>query len=95
MVAPTRTDVLFALSPWTQWAAVKIQYSLITEALLTTNEKLRENNYLRILTELHEKAVYLPISFSGAVALSGQKLKDFEMAHMTYIVPFEDMELKE
>ncbi len=69
--------------------------SLITEALLTTNEKLRENNYLKILTELHEKAVYLPISFSGAVALSSKKLKDFEMAHMTYIVPFEDMELKE
>ncbi len=66
---------------------------LITEALLTADDNVRRENYKIVLTELHEKAVYLPISFSGSIAISGKRVKDFEMAHMTYYVPFEEMKL--
>ncbi|WP_070969452.1 nickel ABC transporter substrate-binding protein [Vibrio sonorensis] len=66
---------------------------LITEALLTPDDDVRRENYKIVLTELHEKAVYLPISFSGSVAISGKRVADFDMAHMTYYVPFEEMKI--
>ncbi len=66
---------------------------LITEALLTPDDAVRQENYKYVLTELHEKAVYLPISYSGSISLSTQRVEDFDMAHMTYYVPFEKMKL--
>lgn len=66
----------------------------ISEALITTEEKTRQQLYSYILGNLHEQAVYLPISYTKNMAVYNKKVIDVEFLPSSYEIPLELMDTK-
>jgi len=66
----------------------------IGEALVSTDEEVRRDLYRRILTVLHDQAVYLPISYPTAILAHGPKLTGVGFGATRYEIPFAAIGLK-
>ena len=64
----------------------------IEEALLSTDEKTRQELYDYILTTLHEQAVYLPISYGTNLTVYHKNIKGLEFGQMNSEIPFEKID---
>ncbi|WP_240762782.1 nickel ABC transporter substrate-binding protein [Paenibacillus thalictri] len=64
----------------------------IEEALLSTDEKKRQELYDYILTTLHEQAVYLPISYGTNLTVYHKNIKGVQFGQMNSEIPFEKMD---
>lgn len=64
----------------------------IEEALLSTDEKTRQELYKYILTTLHEQAVYLPISYGTNLTVYHNNIKGLQFGQMNSEIPFEKMD---
>ncbi len=65
--------------------------SKISQALATTGEGQRQELFRWILTELHRQAVYLPLTYSAAVAVHRQDLGGLRFGHLMDQIPFEEL----
>ncbi|WP_147818681.1 nickel ABC transporter substrate-binding protein [Salidesulfovibrio onnuriiensis] len=63
----------------------------IGEALISVDEKKRQDLYRYILTTLHEQAVYMPLSYMTNIYVHRPELKGVEFGHTKYEFPFETM----
>ena len=63
----------------------------ITELLASTDEAARRDLYRKVLTTLHEQAVYLPLSYMTNLVLYREGLKGVRCGFTTYEIPFEEM----
>ncbi|MGB8956261.1 MAG: nickel ABC transporter substrate-binding protein [Tumebacillaceae bacterium] len=66
----------------------------ITQVLISTDEKARQDLYRDILTTLHEQAVYLPISYITNVAVAQKNVTGVGFMPTQYEIPFNKMEIK-
>ena len=67
---------------------------LIGRVLVTIDEKERQELYRRILTTIHDQAVYLPISYKTGLIVHGEKVEGAAYGPTQYEIPFEDMSVK-
>ncbi len=66
----------------------------ISEVLLTTEEKTRQEMYAYILGTLHEQAVYLPISYNTNLAVYRKNfLKGFVFLPTQYEIPLSNLDI--
>jgi nickel transport system substrate-binding protein len=63
----------------------------IGEALISVDEKERQDLYRYILTTLHEQAVYFPLSYMTNIYVHRPELKGVEFGRTKYEIPFEKM----
>lgn len=63
----------------------------ITQVLTTTNEDERRHLYHDIFTRLHEEAVYLPLTYITAIAVSKPELGDIPFSAMSNEIPFDQL----
>lgn len=63
----------------------------ITEVLKIVDEDEREAMYAKILTTLHETAIYIPIVYETNKALHINDLKGVDFKTSSYVIPFWDM----
>lgn len=61
---------------------------MIGRVLLTTDEDQRQEMYRKILTTLHEQAVYLPLTYMTSVRAHTPKLQGVEFTPMRQYIPF-------
>ena len=66
----------------------------ISQVLVSTDEKARQDLYRDVLTTLHEQAVYLPISYITNLSVSQQNLTGVSFLPTQYEIPFANMEFK-
>ena len=64
----------------------------IEAALLSTDEKTRQELYNYILTTLHDQAVYLPISYGTNLTVYQKNIKGVKFGQMNSEIPFEKMD---
>jgi len=67
----------------------------ITDVLVTTNEEERQGLYETILTELHEEAAYLTLTYECNKAIYVKELKGVEFAPTQFEVKFDKMYFNE
>lgn len=60
----------------------------IGEALVSTDEEIRRDLYRRVLTVLHDQAVYLPVSHPTAILAHGPKLTGVGFGATKHELPF-------
>lgn len=63
----------------------------ISMALISMDEKERQESYRYVLSTLYEQAIYLPISFSTGYVVHGSKLSGVFYGPTNYEIPFEKM----
>lgn len=63
----------------------------IGRVLVTTDEAARRDLYRRILTTLHEQAVYLPISYLTAISVASPTVAGVGFGPSAHEIPFEAM----
>ncbi|MBS7696137.1 MULTISPECIES: nickel ABC transporter substrate-binding protein [unclassified Chelatococcus] len=61
----------------------------ISEALISTDEEKRRALYAKILTSLHEQAVYLPLTYVTAIAVAKPTLAEVPFGAMSSEIPFD------
>ncbi|TYR80917.1 nickel ABC transporter, nickel/metallophore periplasmic binding protein [Priestia megaterium] len=66
----------------------------ISDVLVTTDEKSRQELYKEIMTTLHEEAVYLPISYTTNVAIYQKDITGVEFSPVEYEFSLETVEHK-
>lgn len=66
----------------------------ISEVLLSTDEKMRQEMYRFILTTLHDQAVYLPLTYQAGVIVHKKSIQGAEYGPTKYEIPFELIERK-
>jgi nickel transport system substrate-binding protein len=66
----------------------------ISEVLISSDEKVRQEKYEYILGTLHEQAVYLPISYSTNIAVYHDYVSGVEFPHMNYVLPLETIDVE-
>ncbi len=64
----------------------------ISQALLSTNETERQEIYRYILTNLHEQAVYLPLTYVRGIIVHKRGLKGVRYGQLKAEIPFELIE---
>ena len=64
----------------------------IEEALISTNEKTRQDLYNYILGTLHDQAVYLPISYATNLTVYHKNIKGVGFGQMNSEIPFVKMD---
>ncbi|MBJ7222379.1 MULTISPECIES: nickel ABC transporter substrate-binding protein [unclassified Brenneria] len=65
--------------------------SSITRALITTDEKERQELYRYVLTTLHEEAVYIPLTYERNRAVHVKSLKGVAFNPSQFEIPFDRM----
>lgn len=63
----------------------------ITEVLKIVDEDERQEMYTKILTELHEAAIYIPLVYETNKALYNSELQDVGFMTSSYVIPFWNM----
>ncbi|WP_070971983.1 nickel ABC transporter substrate-binding protein [Vibrio sonorensis] len=63
----------------------------IDAILVSTNEEKRHALYKKVLTTLHEEAVYLPVTYLRITGVSSEKLGKVTMGATVFDIPFEQM----
>ncbi len=63
----------------------------ISQVLVTTDAKKRQQLYTEIMTTLHQQAVYLPLTYRASVSVAGPKVTNVNMGATGYEIPFEQM----
>lgn len=63
----------------------------ITDVFVTTDEEERQELYTYIMTELHNSAIYIPLTYENNKALYVEELQNVEFKPSQYTVPFETM----
>lgn len=71
---------------------IGIKINMIGEALLSTDETKRQELYRYILTNLHEQAVYLPLTYVRGVIVHKKNLKGARYGQLKSEIPFELIE---
>lgn len=66
--------------------------ALIDEVLSSTDEQQRRAIYRSILSELHEQAVYLPLTYITAMALARPGISNISFGAMASDIPFETLQ---
>lgn len=66
----------------------------ITQVIISTDEKTRQELYTYILTTLHEQAVYLPISYTVNVAVANNNVSGVSFYPMQFEIPFKAFDIK-
>ncbi len=66
--------------------------AMIGQVLVSRDETRRQNLYRKILTVLHEQAVYLPISHTTLLMVHGDRLSNVSFGPTKNEIPFEKME---
>lgn len=69
--------------------------SIIGDVLVSQDEATRADLYRKILTTLHEQAVYLPISYTTGLMVYGKKLSNVTYGPTMYEIPFEQMKVEQ
>ncbi|OON94817.1 MAG: nickel ABC transporter, nickel/metallophore periplasmic binding protein [Candidatus Epulonipiscioides saccharophilum] len=64
----------------------------ITDVLTIVDEQERQDMYTKILTDLHESAVYIPLVYETNKAVYSTELKDVGFMPSSYVIPFWDMQ---
>ncbi len=67
----------------------------INEIIMSVDEKERQDLFKYVLTELHESAVYLPLTYTLNKALYPSKLQGIQFAPSQYEIPFNLFYFKE
>ncbi len=67
---------------------------IISEIMISTEEEQRQELFTYVLTELHESAVYLPLTFESNKALYTSELEGVGFTQSQYEIPFIDMSFK-
>ena len=67
----------------------------ITSALESTNEAKRQADYSKVLTILHEEAVYLPIAYITAIGVLGPDVTNLTFGATSYEFPFSTLKPKQ
>ena len=63
----------------------------ITDVFVTTDEASRQELYTYIMTELHNSAIYIPLTYENNKSLYVDNLKNVTYKPSQYTIPFEDM----
>ncbi|MEH2920620.1 nickel ABC transporter substrate-binding protein [Samsonia erythrinae] len=63
----------------------------ISHALVTTDEKARQEDYRYVLTTLHDEAVYLPLTYERNRAVYVKSVKNVEFNPSQFEIPFDRM----
>lgn len=66
----------------------------ISQVLVSTDEKTRQNLYRDILTRLHDEAVYLPLTYVTAIAVAKPEVGKITFGAMSSEIPFEKLSPK-
>lgn len=66
----------------------------ILKILETSDEEKRQKYYDYVLRTLHEKAVYIPLTYSRNIAINSKKVKNVGFNNSKYEVPIEKMSIK-
>lgn len=66
----------------------------ITDVFVTTDEARRQELYTYIFTELHEAAVYIPLTYENNKAIYAEDLENVTYKPSQYTIPFWDMDFK-
>lgn len=66
-------------------------YEAITQIMVSTNEAERQRLYSFVLNELHEQAVYIPLTYECNKAIFREDLKGVSFMQTPYEVPFQEM----
>lgn len=64
---------------------------MIGEVLVSVDETARQALYTKILTTLHEQAVYVPISYVTSIMVHGPKLSNVGFGATKWETPFNDL----
>ena len=63
----------------------------ISKALISTDEKERQDLFRYVLETLHNEAVYIPLTYERNRAIAVKSLKGIEFAPSQFDIPFEKM----
>lgn len=66
----------------------------ILKIFATSNEKERQKYYEYVLRTLHEKAVYIPLTYSRNISINSERIKNVKFNNSKYEVPIEKMNIK-
>ncbi|MCS2610890.1 nickel ABC transporter substrate-binding protein [Halomonas dongshanensis] len=63
--------------------------AMISDILTTTGEERRRELYTALLTRLHESAIYVPLTYTNAIAVARPELGPIPFGAMASEIPFE------
>ncbi len=66
----------------------------IKEVFITVEEEKRQELYTDIITELHESAIYIPLTYENNKSLYVKELKNVLYKPSQYTIPFEEMHIE-
>lgn len=70
---------------------VETLHNTILKAFITTDEEQRQEYYNYILKDLHQEAIYVPLTFKRNRAIYNEKVKNVEFNPSQYEVPMDRM----
>ena len=66
----------------------------IKNVLKSTNEKSRQDLYIKILKKIHDEALIIPISFTKVTIVASKKFSNISFNQSKYEIPFEEFKVK-
>ncbi|MEL5721744.1 MAG: hypothetical protein P1P59_11580 [Treponemataceae bacterium] len=65
-------------------------YESVQQALVTTNEKERQNHFKQALNIVHDEAPFIPLSYSQAIVVAPKDLQGITFNQTQLELPIED-----